>query len=363
MKEASLLLDCNDRQVRYLIRTGRLPARKRNRRWRLRRKDVAAAVLHDLPKPLPRQHDSSYRLLFSHPKMVEDLIRGFFPEPWVDEIDFKTLEKMGEGYVSDRLDARWEDVVWKVRWRGQELHLCLLIEFQSTIDPYMAVRWMVYEALFYEDQIRQLKAKDPSASEVLVPRAEVVLPGEPLPRYHTLPPVIPIMIYNGKPVWWPRADIRDLVGPAPPGMEAFIPRLRYFALDQGRVPEGRLRDLGQNFVAALIRLEKSETPEELAAVLGPLDESLAPYPELRRAFAAWLRAALVRKGIFGIKVPEEVDNLGELRAMLTENMLEWGETQKQQGEAEVVLRLTERRFGPLDAATRRRIETAESDEI
>ncbi|MCP4661122.1 MAG: helix-turn-helix domain-containing protein [bacterium] len=149
VKEAGLLLDCNDRRVRYVIRTGRLPARKQKHRWRLRRKDVAAAVLDGLPKPLPRQHDSSYRLLFSHPKMVEDLIRGFFPEPWVDDIDFKTLEKMGEGYVSDRLDARWEDVVWEVRWHGQELHLCLLIEFQSTIDPYMAVLPPVIPIMIY----------------------------------------------------------------------------------------------------------------------------------------------------------------------------------------------------------------------
>ncbi|MCP4661369.1 MAG: hypothetical protein GY856_38695 [bacterium] len=180
------------------------------------------------------------------------------------------------------------------------------------------------------------------------------------------------MIYNGKPEWWPPPELGKLILPPPPGLEAFVPQVRFFSLDEGRVPEGRLRELGKNFpfvplrgnlMAALIRLETSATPEELAAELGPLDEWLAPHPDLRRGFVAWLRAALVRKGIFGIKVPEEVDNLGELKAMLTENMLEWGKKQKQQGEAEVVLRLTERRFGPLDAATRRRIETAESDEI
>ncbi len=379
VKQAGLLLGCDDRQVRYLIRTGRLRASKQNRKWRLRRKDVAAAVLHGLPKPRPRQHDSSYRLLFSHPRMVEDLIHGFFPEPWVDEIDFRTLEKMGEGYVSDRLEARWEDVVWKVSWRGQELHLCLLIEFQSTIDPYMAVRWMVYLGLFYEDLIRRLKDKDASSSELLVPPPAATSPEEDSPRYPLLPPVIPIMVYNGKPEWWPPPELGKLILPPPPGLEAFVPQVRFFALDEGRVPEDRLRALGKNLVASLIRLETSATPEELAAELGPLDDWLVPHPELRRGFVAWLRAALVRKGIFGIEVPVEVDDLGELRAMLTENMLEWGEKQKQQGwdegwgegqaegrvagEAAVVMRLAERKFGRLDAGTRRRIETADADEI
>ena len=36
-------------------------------------------------------HDSSYRLLFSHPRMVADLLRGFVDEPWVHELDLSTL--------------------------------------------------------------------------------------------------------------------------------------------------------------------------------------------------------------------------------------------------------------------------------
>ncbi len=178
-----------------------------------------------------------------------------------------------------------------------------------------------------------------------------------LPR--SLPPTgMPIMVYNGKPEWWPPPELGKLILPPPPGLEAFVPQVRFFALD-----EGRLRELGKNLVASLIRLETSATPEELAAELGPLDDWLVSHPELRRGFVAWLRAALVRKGIFGIEVPVEVDDLGELRAMLTENMLEWGEKQKQQGEAAVVLRQAERKFGRLDAGTRRRIETADADEI
>lgn len=36
-------------------------------------------------------HDSSYKLLFSHPAMVEDLLTGFVHEDWVAELDFATL--------------------------------------------------------------------------------------------------------------------------------------------------------------------------------------------------------------------------------------------------------------------------------
>lgn len=40
-------------------------------------------------------HDHSYKLLFTHPEMVADLLRGFVREDWVAELDFSTLEKAG----------------------------------------------------------------------------------------------------------------------------------------------------------------------------------------------------------------------------------------------------------------------------
>jgi hypothetical protein len=39
-------------------------------------------------------HDNSYKLLFSHPEMVEDLLKGFVKENWVGECDFSTLENV-----------------------------------------------------------------------------------------------------------------------------------------------------------------------------------------------------------------------------------------------------------------------------
>ena len=87
--------------------------------------------------PIPGQYDKTYRLLYSYPEMVEDTLR-LINEPWVDELDFSTLKKMAESYVSERLDLRFEDVVWKVRWRGCDVYLCLLIEFQSTVDQVVA---------------------------------------------------------------------------------------------------------------------------------------------------------------------------------------------------------------------------------
>ena len=45
-------------------------------------------------------HDKSYKKLFSHPQMVEDLLRGFVNEQWVKQLDFATLEIVKDSFVS-----------------------------------------------------------------------------------------------------------------------------------------------------------------------------------------------------------------------------------------------------------------------
>ena len=55
-------------------------------------------------------HDNSYKLFFSHPEMVIDLLKGFVKEPWVGQCDFTTLEKVSGSYVADDLRDR-EDIV------------------------------------------------------------------------------------------------------------------------------------------------------------------------------------------------------------------------------------------------------------
>ena len=64
-------------------------------------------------------HDQSYKLLFSHPEMVTDLLRGFVREEWVEHLDFGSLEKVSGTYVADDLREREDDVSWRIRW-GQD---------------------------------------------------------------------------------------------------------------------------------------------------------------------------------------------------------------------------------------------------
>ncbi len=125
------------------------------------------------------EHDASYKLLFSHARMMEDLLRGFVREAWAHAGDFTTLERVNDSHISDDLRSRRNDLIWRVRWGADWLYLYVLLEFQSTVDRYMIVRLLAYISLLYQGLIRA---------------------GQ-LPASGKLPPVVPIVLYNGRDRW------------------------------------------------------------------------------------------------------------------------------------------------------------------
>ena len=138
---------------------------------------------------MSHDNDASYKTLFSAPEVVRDLILGFVPDEWLHGLDYRTLERVSGSYVTDDLRDRADDLVWRVQVGGEWVYLYLLIEFQSTVDPWMAVRIMTYVGLLYQDLIRQKQ----------------VLP------QRRLPPVLPIVLYNGQSRWTAATDVADLI--------------------------------------------------------------------------------------------------------------------------------------------------------
>jgi hypothetical protein len=208
-------------------------------------------------------HDHSYKLLFSHREMMADLLQGFVTGEWVQAVDLTTLERVYSSHVSDDLRDREDDIIWRIRWQDGWLYIYLLVEFQSTVYRYMAVRLMTYEGLLYEGLIR---------SQQLMPRG-------------LLPPVVPVVLYNGRDRWTAPQDIARLIATAPGGRAIPRPRRSYQVIDVGRYTDSELASL-QNLVAALFRLENSRTPADVQQVLANLVVWLRnPAQEnLRRAF-------------------------------------------------------------------------------
>jgi predicted transposase/invertase (TIGR01784 family) len=311
------------------------------------------------------EHDGSYKHIFSHPEVVTDLLRGFVHEDWVEQIDYATLEKVNGSYIADDLRGREDDIIWRVRHQNGWLYIYLLIEFQSRVDPHMALRVMVYTGLLYQD----------------LTKSEAIKTGQ------KLPPVFPIVIYNGEGKWTAARDIAELIEPMPGSLAAYRPAQKHFVLDEGRITESELPQ-DNNALADIIRLESSPEPQALRTIVSKLAQRMKDpkYDSLRRALVIWINRVIIKRLVPGEHTPEVTD-LQEIDNMLAERVVQWTEKWKQeglveglqqgkqqgrqegrqegrqQGEMALLVRQLTLRFGPLNAETHHRIETATLEQL
>lgn len=267
-----------------------------------------------MARKVHHRHDHSYKLLFSHPEMVKDLLTGFVKDAWVEQLDFSTLEKVSGSYVTEDLRDREDDIIWRVRWGDDWLYVYLLLEFQSSEDTYMAVRIMTYLGLLYQDLIRQ-KAFTPGGK---------------------LPPVLPVVLYNGETRWTAAQNMADLVERVPGGLECYRPDVAYLLLDEGAMVNDPVwSDQVRNVAAALFRLEHNRDEQDMLNVLGTLVEWLkAPEQTgLRRAFVVWIRRVLLPDRAPEMELPDltALQDLHEVHDMLAERIKKWPEQWEERG--------------------------------
>ena len=260
--------------------------------------------------------DPNYKRLFSFPRMVEDLLRGFLPGSWLAELDFSTLRKLPTEYVSDELLKRHGDCVWRLRRRVEWLYLLVLLEFQSTDEPRMALRILTYTSLLYQELVRN----------------------DALDAGGRLPAVLPVVLYNGEARWKAAVEVGELIAPVGPELAPYQPSQRFIVVDERHVGAEDLP--GANLMRAVLGLEQSRTPEDVVRVAELLAEWLRDPRDdgLKGAFTDWVwRLA----GQFepGDAESPTIRTLEGVRMTLEERLAEWPKQWLRQGREEVVEQL------------------------
>ncbi len=255
-------------------------------------------------------HDAAYKLLFSRPRMVRDLLDGFAARSWSGALDFESLAPLPASFVGRDLQQRHGDLIWRVRFRDDRwLYLVLLVEFQSTVEPAMAVRILEYTALLYRRLVDHGVLREHGA----------------------LPPVLPVVLYNGRRRWTAPVEVASLLAVESDVLATYQPSQRYYVLDVARTANADLP--AGNLVSALIGLEKTRDAAGLRGALKALFDLLRQQKDgaLTRAFMTWLRHGLRHAGRLPADGEDPLAQLQETQTMLEETVRKWTREWLEQG--------------------------------
>ncbi len=190
-------------------------------------------------------HDSGYKLLFSNHTIFRQLIQSFVDQPWVAQLDFERAEKVDKSFIDEAYQERESDLIYRIPLGAGEIYVYVLLEFQSTVDPLMALRVLNYVVSLYMELTRN-------------------------PRTKKLPPVFPIVLYNGDGRWTAATDVADLIEPVP-SLGEYGLHYRYLKLAENEFSQEVLIEIG-NIVSTLFLAENRYEMVKLLARLPDLFE-------------------------------------------------------------------------------------------
>jgi predicted transposase/invertase (TIGR01784 family) len=204
------------------------------------------------------------RFAFGHPERAAAELRAVLPPQLVGQVDWTCLQREPSSVVDPELRERQSDLLFSARLHGGEpVLLYFLLEHQSSVDRWMALRMLRYVLR----QLEHWRHQHPDSQ--------------------VLPVVIPVVMYHEQEGGWTAArrveELFHLPGEALEHWRALVPRFEYLLDDLTAEREEALRARpGPPLARLAVLLLRSGRSENLALLLDrwrPLLAEVLASPE------------------------------------------------------------------------------------
>jgi Putative transposase, YhgA-like len=321
------------------------------------------AKAEELPHDFP---DRAIRDALAQPGNLRELLGRVVPA-LADRLDYTRVEVVPPTFLLDDWRRRDSDLLLRLPFRDAagEVLVCVLIEHQSTVDPAMPLRMLVYAVLFWERQWRTWEDGHKR--------------GEPL----RLTPVVPIVFHTGPEPWDAPHNLEDLfAGPAE--FRPYVPRWATEWCDLPTMtPEDLLAGEAWWQALAVVRGEHIEWTafrelfaQALSRLEGLADRESVRWHQLLKMVLYWglyrrsrrERAELIelaRASQKSVERQQEVTKMAEQIELNYEQeiILENRARGALEAVRRVLRRLLEERFGPLPPAVVLRLDAATLEQL
>ena len=164
-------------------------------------------------------HDAYFKKMLSHPRIAADALRRVLDPALIAAIDWDRVELLPTDFINDDLSSGRADLVFRVRLHGKPAFVFVLYEHQSSVDPMMPFRVLVYMVRIWQGWLRE----NPNARH--------------------LPPIVPAVLYNGRRRWNAPLHLHGLFRIAPPLLDAigrFLPSFEVALDDLARTDDAEI---------------------------------------------------------------------------------------------------------------------------
>jgi predicted transposase/invertase (TIGR01784 family) len=285
-------------------------------------------------KELHQPHDRFFRSVFSDPGSLRDLLRSALPPRIVNMLDLDSIELSSDSFIDERLSLYQSDILIRVRTRTSAVLIYILVDHKSYPDRWAVLQLLVYMVRIWEKELSRHK------------------------RLKKLPGIIPIIFYHGERKWtYPLNFASHVEGTSE--LKTYIPDFQALMFNLQTVDLESLQG-GIAFQVALRAFKHAG--KQLRSHLGEMLTSISKLPAdaTTKAFLSRLFEYILKvSGDFAVAVLEEEirsvesDISREVFMTLEEQLIERGKVAGKlegtiQEKQQVLLRLVEKKFGPLD---------------
>ena len=251
------------------------------------------------------KHDRRYKRLFSQPYFLQKLLESFVHEDFISELDFSTLKRWDKSYIDNDFKEKESDLIFSINYKNKPFYIFLLLEFQSTVDRLMPIRFLRYILEFYETNKSLIKKG-------------------------CYPPVFPLLLYSGDAKWTAKHEISELINHVIPSK--YIPSFCYYPVCENEIPESSLKKI-KNAVSAVFFIENAD-PQGLIYKIDELfkiieDENLEVINEFSRWFYNYFDGIDLISGNDGIN--RRFENVLEVKTMFATKLEEYKKELLEQG--------------------------------
>jgi len=225
-------------------------------------------------------HDRGYKSLLASEEIFLELLQSFIDMGWVSLIDPEAITRIDTTQILPDFSEKEADLVYRLKIKNQEVIFYLLLELQSTVDFQMPYRLLIYMMGIWQDVLKNVPSKEATRKDF------------------RLPPIVPIVLYNGRDKWTACRSFKDILAISELFKE-YLVDFKYILIDVNRYNERTLTEL-TNLIGAVFLLDQSENFKEYCEKMLKIAPNLSKFNDNDfQLFKNWIKI------IFSMNLPNE----------------------------------------------------------